>query len=86
VAQAHGGENNASEFTTTEQLALQGLVGGISTELRGGKFQDGFVSAIISTKLTIPLDSRHQTPNKGNETILTLFSPSTDQNKYVQCM
>jgi broad specificity polyphosphatase/5'/3'-nucleotidase SurE len=23
---AHGGENNASEFTTTEQLALQGLV------------------------------------------------------------
>jgi hypothetical protein len=31
---AHGGENNASEFTTTEQLALQGLVGGISTELR----------------------------------------------------
>jgi hypothetical protein len=37
---AHGGENNASEFTTTEQLALQGLVGGISAELRGGKFQD----------------------------------------------
>ena len=29
---------------------------------------------IISTKLTIPLDSRHQTPNKWNETIPTLFS------------
>ena len=29
---------------------------------------------IISTKLTIPLDSCHQTPNKWNETILTLFS------------
>jgi hypothetical protein len=30
---------------------------------------------IISTKLTIPLDSRHQTPNKWNETIPTLFFP-----------
>jgi hypothetical protein len=30
---------------------------------------------IISTKLTIPLDSCHKTPNKWNETILTLFSP-----------
>ena len=29
---------------------------------------------IISTKLTIPLDSRLQTPNKWNETIPTLFS------------
>jgi hypothetical protein len=44
---AHGGENNASEFTTTEQLALQGLFGGISAELRGGKFQDGFPPCII---------------------------------------
>ena len=29
---------------------------------------------IISTKLTIPLDSCHQTPNKLNETMPTLFS------------
>ena len=29
---------------------------------------------IISTKFTIPLDSRHQTPYKWNETIQTLFS------------
>ena len=29
---------------------------------------------IISTKLIIPLDSRHQTPNKWNETIPMLFS------------
>ena len=29
---------------------------------------------IISTKLTIPWDSRHRTPNKLNETIPTLFS------------
>jgi hypothetical protein len=29
---------------------------------------------IISTKLAIPLDSRHQTTNKWNETIPTLFS------------
>ena len=28
---------------------------------------------IISTKLTILLDSRHQTPNKLNETIPTFF-------------
>ena len=33
---------------------------------------------IITTKLTIPLDSRHQTPNKWNEIIPTLFSQSTD--------
>ncbi|CAC9645498.1 hypothetical protein [uncultured Gammaproteobacteria bacterium] len=55
---AHGGENNASEFTTTEQLALQGLVGGISTELRGGKFQDGFVSAIISKGVDLGLEGQ----------------------------
>ena len=29
---------------------------------------------IISTKLTIPLDSHHYTPNKWNETTPTLFS------------
>jgi hypothetical protein len=50
---AHGGANGTSEFSDLEQLALQGLVGGISTELRGGKFQDGFVSAFISKGLEI---------------------------------
>jgi hypothetical protein len=35
-------------LSALKKLALQGLVGGISAELRGGKFQDGFVSAIIS--------------------------------------
>ncbi|CAC9604598.1 hypothetical protein [uncultured Gammaproteobacteria bacterium] len=54
----HGGENGASEFTTAEQLALQGLAGGISTELRGGKFQDGFVSVIVSKGVDLGLEGQ----------------------------
>ncbi|VVH58041.1 hypothetical protein, partial [bacterium endosymbiont of Bathymodiolus sp. 5 South] len=34
------------------------LVGGISTELRGGKFQDGFVSAIISKGVDLGLEGQ----------------------------
>jgi hypothetical protein len=52
---AHGGENNASEFTTTEQLALQGLVGGISAELRGALYKNTIPAAIApSSKLPPP--------------------------------
>jgi hypothetical protein len=55
---AHGSENGASEFTTAEQLALQGLVSGISTELRRGRFQDGFVSAIVSKGVDLGLEGQ----------------------------
>jgi hypothetical protein len=55
---AHGGANGTSEFSDLEQLALQGLVGGISTELRGGKFQDGFVSAIVSKGVDLGLEGQ----------------------------
>ena len=56
---AHGGENGTSNFGTGTQLFLQGMVGGTASHLRGGRFQDGFMGAVVSKGVDLGLKGQN---------------------------
>ena len=56
---AHGGENGTSNFGTGTQLFLQGMVGGTASHLRGGRFQDGFIGAVVSKGVDLGLKGQN---------------------------
>ena len=56
---AHGGENGTSNFGTGTQVFLQGMVGGTASHLRGGRFQDGFMGAVVSKGVDLGLKGQN---------------------------
>ena len=56
---AHGGENGTSNFGSGTQVFLQGMVGGTASHLRGGRFQDGFMGAVVSKGVDLGLKGQN---------------------------